>query len=70
MSEPRYRFGGPIPESVRRMKDRRVARENTWAQRWRTASRITLDRRAAWILSKDELAAAENQSPYPHGTGR
>lgn len=27
MAEPQYRFGGPIPEGARRMKERREARE-------------------------------------------
>lgn len=27
MAEPQYRFGGPIPEGARRLKERREARE-------------------------------------------
>lgn len=43
MADLQYRFGGPIPESAQRMKDRRVARENMQAQRRRTAPPIGVD---------------------------
>jgi len=43
MADLQYRFGGPIPEGAQRLKDRRVARENTQAQRRRTAPPIGVD---------------------------
>lgn len=44
MAEPQYRFGGPIPEGARRLKERREAREQ--GALWREAEARRADAKA------------------------
>lgn len=63
MAEPRCQFGALAPLFVKWLAA-------ACARVERTTARVNLDRRAAGLLSKDEIAAAENQSPCQHGIGR
>lgn len=71
MAEQRYRFGGPIPESVRRMQARRFA----------AVARVRVKPFGVdalgmpifvnpGVLTKAEIAAAENRTPLRSGTRR
>lgn len=55
MAEPQYRFGGPIPESVQRLKARREFRASSLYSRVKRGRR---DRR------EEELAAARGPAPF------
>ncbi len=61
----RYRFGGPIPESVQRLKSRRVARANTPAP----VKPISVDALGMPIFRQVSGSAAMQSRPSPTADG-
>lgn len=81
MAEQRYRFGGPIPESVQRLKRRREWRSSSlYATVKRGRARdaalavATTDSAAttssSLLPSSEQLAAVAVLTPFLHGAGR
>ncbi len=65
MAEQRYRFGGPIPESVQRMKARRLAR----AVGVTPAEPIGIDTLGMPIFRAEAWSAATRSRPSPTAGG-
>lgn len=61
----RYRFGGPIPESVQRLKSRRVARANPPAP----VKPIGVDALGMPILPRGAVSEAMQSRPSPTADG-